>query len=93
MTYEFADCALDIDRRELMRNGVLVPLEPQVFDLLQMLVENPGRVVTRDEIVDGVWGGRIVSESAMSARISAARKAVGDDGKSQAVIRTVQRKG
>ena len=58
-----------------------------------LLVRNAGRLVSRDEIIDAVWGGRIVSESAISARIAAVRKAVGDDGKSQAIIRTVQRRG
>lgn len=64
-----------------------------MFDLLLLLVQNAERVVTRDEMVDVVWGGRIVSESAISARIAAARKAVGDDGKQQAVIGTVARVG
>ncbi len=93
MIYRFLDCVLDIDRRELRRADRIVPLEPQVFDLLVLLAENAGRVVTRDEIVDHVWQGRIVSESAISARIATARKAVGDDGKTQAVIRTVHRRG
>jgi DNA-binding winged helix-turn-helix (wHTH) protein len=93
MIYNFSNCRLDTDRRELFRGDVLVPVEPQVFDLLHILAENPARVVTRDEIIDRVWGGRIVSESAISARISAARKAVGDDGKSQSIIRTIQRRG
>lgn len=77
----------------LLRSGAPVAMEPQVFDLIRLLAENPGRVVTRDEIVEAVWGGRIVSESAISARIAAARRAVGDDGKRQAVIRTVARRG
>jgi len=68
-------------------------VEPQVFDLLCLLLHHADRVVTRDEIIAEVWGGRIVSDSAISARIAAARKAVGDDGKHQAVIRTVARRG
>ncbi|WP_283053766.1 alpha/beta fold hydrolase [Thetidibacter halocola] len=76
-----------------MRSGSLVAVEPQVFDLIRLLLENAGRVVTRDEIVEHVWKGRVVSESAISARIAAARKALGDDGKTQAVIRTVARRG
>ena len=82
----------DRPTKELRGDGPR-PVAPQVFDLLQLLAENPDRVVTRDEIIEGVWGGRIVSESAISARIASARKAVGDSGKSQSVIRTVQRRG
>ena len=93
MRYCFDDCILDTMNLTLCRGGTAVPVEPQVFDLLQLLAENSGRVVTRDEIVAVVWGGRIVSESAISARIAAARKAVGDDGKRQHVIRTVMRRG
>ena len=76
-----------------MHGGREVAIEPQVFDLLRLLVESPARLVTRDEIVDKVWGGRIVSESAISARIAAARKAVGDDGKRQEFIRTHHGRG
>lgn len=93
MIYGFADCELDIDSQRLMRGGKEVAIEPQVFDLLRLLVENPSRLVTRDEIVDAVWGGRIVSESAISARIAVARKAVGDDGKRQDIIRTHHGRG
>ncbi|SMX43531.1 alpha/beta fold hydrolase [Maliponia aquimaris] len=93
MRHTFADCLLDTETLTLTRAGTSVPVEPQVFDLIRLLVENAGRVVTRDEIVNTVWNGRIVSESAISARIAAARKAVGDDGKAQAVIRTVARRG
>jgi DNA-binding winged helix-turn-helix (wHTH) protein/pimeloyl-ACP methyl ester carboxylesterase len=93
MILRFSDCELDTDRQLLSRGGQPVPVEPQVFDLIRLLAENPERLVTRDEIVEVVWGGRAVSESAISARIASARKAVGDDGKRQAVIRTVQRRG
>lgn len=93
MRHTFADCILDTETLTLTRSGVAVAVEPQVFDLLRLLVENTGRVVTRDEIVEAVWGGRIVSESAISARIAAARRAVGCDGKTQSVIRTVARRG
>ncbi len=93
MAYRFADCELDTASQRLSRGGSEVAIEPQVFDLLRLLVENPSRLVTRDEIVDTVWGGRIVSESAISARISAARRAVGDDGKRQEVIRTHHGRG
>ena len=93
MRYEFADCVLDVDRHVLTREGDAVPVEPQVFDLLELLAENPGKLVTRDEIVARVWDGRFVSDSTVSARIAAARKAVGDDGKAQRIIRTVVRRG
>lgn len=73
--------------------GVDRKVEPQVFDLLALLVKYPDRVVTRDELVEAVWNGRIISDSAISARIASARKAVGDDGKAQRVIRTVVRRG
>jgi len=93
MRHVFADCELDTDTLTLTRRGLPVTIEPQVFDLIRLLAENPGRVVTRDEIIEVVWKGRIVSDSAISARIAAARKAVGDDGKQQAVIRTVAKRG
>ncbi len=93
MRFEFADCSLDTDTLVLTRAGASVAVEPQVFDLLLLLAENSGRVVSKDEMIAAVWGGRIVSKSAISARIAAARKAVGDDGKRQAVIRTVARRG
>lgn len=93
MRYTFADCILDTETQTLTRAGGVVPVEPQVFDLLHLLAANAGKLVSRDQIVDQVWKGRIVSESAISARIAAARKAVGDDGKAQAVIQTVSRRG
>lgn len=93
MRFSFADCSMDTETLSLTRSGRPVAVEPQVFDLIRLLAENAGRVVSRDEIVDAVWGGRIVSDSAISARIAAARKAVGDDGKAQRVIRTVARRG
>lgn len=93
MEYRFDECILDAAKRTLMRAGNRIAVEPQVFDLILLLARNAERVVTRDELVEVVWGGRIVSESAISARIAAARKAVGDDGKRQAVIRTVARRG
>lgn len=93
MIYRFADCLLDTDRHALSLGGSEVHVEPQVFALIRLLAESGGRLVTRDEIVAGVWDGRIVSEATISARISAARVAVGDDGQRQAVIRTVTRRG
>lgn len=93
MPFRFSHFALDTDRRELRRGGDLVQLEPQVFDLLVYLIRNRDRVVTKDDLIAGVWGGRIVSESTLASRINAARKAIGDSGAEQALIRTVARKG
>jgi pimeloyl-ACP methyl ester carboxylesterase/DNA-binding winged helix-turn-helix (wHTH) protein len=91
--FRFGDYALDTDRRELVRGGGLVAVEPQVFDLLVYLIRNRERVVSKDDLIEGVWGGRIVSESTLTSRINAARRAVGDSGAEQALIRTVARKG
>jgi DNA-binding winged helix-turn-helix (wHTH) protein len=93
MLYAFADCELDTESFRLTRGGVPVPIEPQVFDLLELLAENAGKLVSRDRLVEVVWNGRIVSEATIAARINAARRAVGDDGKTQAVIRTLPRRG
>lgn len=93
MKYSFADCTLDEARLILTRGGAPVAVEPRVLDLIRVLVRNSGDLVTRDRLVEEVWQGRIVSESAISACIAGARKAVGDNGKSQAVIRTVSRRG
>jgi DNA-binding winged helix-turn-helix (wHTH) protein/pimeloyl-ACP methyl ester carboxylesterase len=91
--FAFGDYALDVARRELRRGPDLIAVEPQVFDLLVYLLQNRNRVVTKDDLLDTVWGGRIVSESTLTSRINAARRAVGDSGEQQALIRTVPRKG
>ena len=93
MRFEFGEHLLDVDRHELRRGGEQIAVEPQVFDLLVHLVQNRDRVVSRDDLIDAVWGGRIVSDSAVTTRLNAARRAVGDSGAAQAVIRTVARKG
>src|SRR5215472_10060020 len=93
MVFRFGDHVLDTERRELRRGVELIALEPQVFDLLAYLVRNRGRVVSKDDLIDGVWGGRIVSDSALTTRLNAARKAVNDSGAAQRVIRTFARKG
>jgi len=89
----FEDFALDKERRELRAGGSMIPLEPQVFDLLVYLIENRDRVVSKDDLIASVWRGRIVSDSTLDSRINAARKAVGDSGKNQCLIRTSARKG
>jgi len=89
----FQNHVLDIDRRELSAAGERVALEPQVFDLLLYLVQNSDRVVSKDELFDKIWDGRIVSESTLTSRINAVRKAVGDNGHDQHLVRTVARKG
>jgi TolB-like protein len=91
--FRFGDHVLDVERRELRRGAGPVALEPQVFDLLVYLVRNRGRVVSKDDLIDVVWGGRIVSDSALTSRLNAARRAVDDSGAEQRVIRTVSRRG
>jgi pimeloyl-ACP methyl ester carboxylesterase/DNA-binding winged helix-turn-helix (wHTH) protein len=93
MIYSFGHGELDTDRYELRVDGELVPLEPQVFDVLAYLVERRDRVVTKEELLDNVWGDRFVSESALTSRIKAARRAVGDDGRAQRMIRTAHGRG
>jgi TolB-like protein len=93
MRYEFENCSLDPERRELRRGADLVPVEPKVFDLLLYLIRHRDRVVSKDDLIEGVWNGRVVSESALTSRITAARHAIGDSGEEQRLIRTVPRKG
>jgi DNA-binding winged helix-turn-helix (wHTH) protein/pimeloyl-ACP methyl ester carboxylesterase len=93
VAFFFGDLVLDPERRELRSGAKLFAIEPQVFDLLVFLIRNRDRVVSRDDLLAGVWGGRIVSESAIGARINAARRAIGDDGAEQRWIRTIARKG
>ena len=89
----FGNCELDLPMQEIRRDGERVHVEPQVFDVLALLVARRGTVVTKLELFDEVWGDRFVSESALSSRIMAARKAVGDTGRAQRIIRTVHGKG
>ena len=89
----FEDFALDCERRELRAGGATIPVEPQVFDILVHLVENRDRVVSKDDLIASVWNGRIVSDSTLDSRINAVRKAVGDSGGQQRLVRTMSRKG
>src|SRR5256885_16915103 len=92
--FQFDKFLLDTDRRELRGgNGIVVHVEPQVFDLLLHLAQNANRVVTKDELIERIWNGRAVSDAALNSRINAARRAIGDSGKKQSIIRTVQRRG
>jgi TolB-like protein/cytochrome c-type biogenesis protein CcmH/NrfG len=93
LTFRFEDFLLDTERRELRRDGALIAVEPQVFDLIDYLVQRRDRVVTKDELLDAIWGGRIVSESTLTSRINAARRALNDSGDAQRLIRTIARRG
>ena len=90
---QFGDISFDTVRRELRMSSEIVPIEPKVFDLLEYLIQNRERVVGKDELVETVWGGRFISDSAISSAVKFARKAVGDDGKKQHTIKTVFGRG
>jgi pimeloyl-ACP methyl ester carboxylesterase len=91
MIYSFGSCEVDVDRRELRKGGAAVHIEPQVFDLLVHLVRHPGRVVPKDELIQAVWNGRIISDSTLTSRISAARRAI--VAAPPGLIRTIPRCG
>jgi TolB-like protein len=93
LLYLFEDFALDCARRELRRGDELLSVEPQVFDLLQYLIRNRDRVVSKDDLINSIWQGRIVSDATLSSRINAARSALHDNGVEQRLIRTILRKG
>jgi len=93
VVYQFGAFVLDTDGLELKRDGTPVEVEPQVFSVLTHLIENRHRVVTKDELIDAVWHGRAITDSALNTRINAVRRAVGDDGRAQAVIKTFHRRG
>lgn len=93
MLYQFENCSLDSDRRELRRAGRLVAVEPQVFDVLHNLIRNREHVVSRNALLADVWQGRVVSDATVSSRINSARSAIGDNGEQQRLIRTVHSKG
>lgn len=93
MRYRFGECTLVPGTRELLLGGAARAVEPQVFDLVHFLLRERDRVVSVEDLIRAIWGGRIVSDSAVSARISAARTAIGDDGSRQALIKTVRGRG
>jgi DNA-binding winged helix-turn-helix (wHTH) protein/tetratricopeptide (TPR) repeat protein len=93
MIYRFETCELDLKRRELRRDGQLLRLEPQVFDVLVYLVENRERMVGKEEILEALWPGRIVTDSALSSRIKTVRQAIGDSGREQRLLRTLHGRG
>lgn len=91
--YRFGDCELRQQTRELLRDGEIVAVEPRAFDLLELLVRNRDRVVSKDEIHDAIWAGTYVSEASLSRCVMKARRAVGDDADSQHTIKTVHGRG
>ena len=93
MRYRFGDFELDDERYELRRGGDPVPMEPQVFEVLAHLVRHHDRLVTKEELLDQVWGTRFVSESTLTSRIKLGRRLLGDDGRRQSTIRTVHGRG
>jgi TolB-like protein len=93
LRYHFEDCVLDTEQRELHRAARLVPVAPQVFDLLAYLIGNRERVVSKDDLIGAIWQGRIVSDAALTTRLNVARTAIGDSGEEQRLIKTLPRKG
>ena len=93
MRYLFEDYTLNTERRELHRGTDAVSIAPQVFDLLDYLIRNRERVVSKDDLIGAVWNGRIVSDAALTTRLNAARNAIGDSGEEQRLVKTLPRKG
>src|SRR6188472_4402430 len=93
MLYRFAEFEIDVSQQELRRLGEPVHIEPQVFDLIVHLVRNRDRIVSKDELIETIWNGRIISEAALSSRINGARRALGDNGTDQVFIRTLHKRG
>lgn len=87
MRYFFEDCALDTERRELRRGLDVVPTTPQVLDLLEHLIRSRDRVVSKDDLVNAIWNGRIVSDAALTTRLNAVRRAIGDSGQQHVLSR------
>ncbi|TPQ41829.1 adenylate cyclase 3 [Bradyrhizobium guangdongense] len=93
MRYFFEDYSFDTEKRELRRRSEIVPTTPQVFDLLEYLIRNRDRVVSKDDLVTSIWNGRAISDAALTTRLNAARTAIGDSGGEQRLIKTLPRKG
>src|SRR3977135_1747254 len=93
LRYLFVNYAFDTDRRELHRGADAVSITPQAFDLLDYLIRNRERVVSKDDLIIAVWNGRIVSDAALTTRLNAARNAIGDSGEEQRLLKTLARKG
>src|SRR5258706_7690539 len=93
LRYLFEEYAFDTDRRELYRGADVVTIAPQVFDLLDYLIRNRDRVVSKDDLINAIWNGRIVSDGALTTRLNVARSAIGDSGDEQRLIKTLPRKG
>jgi len=91
--YRFDDFLLDTERFELSRQGQPCPVEPKVFDLLAYFAAHPGQVCSLDDLMREVWQGRIVSDTTVSTCIKNARKALGDSGEAQRLIKTVRGRG
>ena len=93
LRYLFEKYAFDTDRRELHRGADSVSIAPQVFDLLEYLIRNRERVVSKDDLINAIWNGRVVSDAALTTRLNVARRAIGDSGEEQRLIKTLPRKG
>jgi DNA-binding winged helix-turn-helix (wHTH) protein len=93
LRYLFEEYAFDTDRRELHRGADVVSVAPQVFDLLDYLIRNRERVVSKDDLINAIWNGRIVSDAALTTRLNVARTAIGDSGEEQRLIKTLPRRG
>jgi adenylate cyclase len=93
LRYFFEEYAFDTDRRELHRGADVVSVAPQVFDLLNYLIRNRERVVSKDDLINAIWNGRVVTEAALTTRLNIARSAIGDTGEEQRLIKTLPRKG
>jgi len=93
LRFLFEDYALDTDLRELQRGAAVVAVTPQVFDLLDYLIRNRWRVISKNDLIDAVWNGRSVSDAALATRLNAARSAIGDSGQEQRLVKTLPRKG
>lgn len=91
--YRFAQFEIDPGRHEVRRAGDSVHIEPQVFDLIVHLMRNRDRIVSKDELIETIWNGRIISEAALSSRVNGARRALGDNGNDQVFIKTLHKRG